>query len=150
MGKTDDLYSEKIQEFMDAGRRASDIINGLITAHPWDDIKDKFVAIHIADGSSDGNIYDTKADAVRHQTHEQQYAYVAFCNLVGGATPKEMAIFLKFNRDAYLAGMRLIDPDNQKNPVNDLLIPAAGYDKMRNKLAAAQALHAMRTQGALN
>lgn len=145
MGK---LYSEKAQEFADAGRRASDIINGIITAHPWDDIKDKFIAIRLEDGSSDGNIYDTKADAVRHQTHEQQCAYVGFRNLVGGATPKEMAIYLKFNRDAYLAGMRLIDPDNQRNPVQDLLIPAAGYDRMRNKLAAAQALHAMRIRGA--
>ena len=137
------LYSDEYKEFIDAGKRASDIINGLITAHPWDDIKDKFVAIRIGDGSSDGVIYDTKADAVRHQSHEQQCAYVGFRNLVGGATPKEMAIYLKFNRDAYKAGMRLIDPDNQRNPVQDLLIPAKGYDEMRNRLAAAQALHAI-------
>lgn len=143
MGK----YSEEIdQAFADAGRRASDIINGHLVANPWDDVRDMFIAIKLEDGSSDGTLYESKADAVRHQTHEQQCAYISFRNLVGGANPKEMAIYLKFNRDAYKAGMRLVDPDNQKAPVRDLLIPTAGYDMMKNRLAAAQALHEMRAR----
>lgn len=142
MGKT---YSEDLtQADADRGRRASDIINGLIVAHPWDDIKNTFVAINLEDGSSDGVLYESKADAVKHQNFEQQCAYVSFRNLMAGSSPKDMAIYLKFNADAYQAGMRLVDPDNQKAPVQDLLIPSAGFDQMKLKLNVQEAMQRFR------
>lgn len=97
----------------DAAKRASDIVNSYRVFHEWDDLKTKWVAIRLSDGGHDGVLYDSKRDAVKHQMNEQQCAYVSFMNLAGGASAKEMAIFLQFNRDAYDRGFRLTDPDNQ-------------------------------------
>lgn len=128
-------YSDVTVEELDKGKRASDIINAIITSHDWDDIKDRFIAIRLSDGGSDSNIYDTKLDAVQHQIYEQQCCYIAFRSLgMGGVTPKECAIFIKFNADAYAKGMRLVDPDNRNAPAQDLIIPASGFDRLRNNM----------------
>lgn len=97
---------------VDAGKRASDIVNGYRTFVDWEELRYKWVAIRLSDGGHDGTLYDSKADAVKHQLHENLCAYVCFANLVGGSDPYEMAIFLQFNRDAYDSGMRLVDPDS--------------------------------------
>lgn len=103
--------SPMAQELLDAGKRASEMVNLYVTNMDWDDIKDKFVAIRLEDGSSDGIIYDSKIDAIKHQNFEQQCAYVGFRNLMGGSTPRDMAIFIAMNREAYDHGMRLADPE---------------------------------------
>jgi len=97
---------------MEAGRRASDIVNTYLAHRTFDELRHKWLAIKLADGDSDGTIYDSKRDAVRHQANEFHCAYVSFLNLLGGSTPRDMAIFLQFNRDAYDAGFRLPDPDD--------------------------------------
>ena len=99
-------------EYSDAAKRASDNINAYISFTPWDELKTKWMAIRLSDGSYDGTIYDSKRDAVRHQIDEFLCAYVCFRNLPGGSSPREMEIFLKFNRDAYDAGFRMPDPDD--------------------------------------
>lgn len=99
-------------DLLDAGKRASDAINMHILFNKWDDIKNKWMAISLADGSTDGVIYDNKKDAVKKQIHESQCAYVCFRNLMAGSRPQEMVIFLQFNRDAYAAGFRMPDPDD--------------------------------------
>lgn len=100
-------------ELIDAGKRASDTVNMHRTFANWDELQHKWIAFNLGDGSSDGVLYDSKRDAVKHQFHEQLCAYVAFKNLVAGSTPHEMSIFIKFTRDAYKAGFRLPDPDDQ-------------------------------------
>lgn len=136
-------YSDVTREEIEIGKRASDVLNGIITTNRWDDIKHGYVAIRLSDGGSDGIVYDTKADAVKHQLWEQQCAYFGFTNLVGGASAKDCAIYLKFCRDAYAAGMRLVDPDNQRNPVRELLLPAHGFDQLRNNMNRQLAHRAM-------
>lgn len=101
------------KELMEAGKRASDHVNLHRLAQKWEDIQSKWIAVNLGDGGSDGVLYDSKRDAVKHQRHEQLCAYVAFKNLVAGSTPLDMAIFIKFTRDAYKAGFRLPDPDDQ-------------------------------------
>lgn len=100
-------------EYSDAAKRASDNINAYITFMEWDELKRKWMAIRLSDGGYDGTLYDSKQDAVRHQSDQYTCAYVAFRNLVQGARPSEMELFLKFNRDAYAAGFRLPDPDDR-------------------------------------
>lgn len=117
---------------MDCGKRASDIVNTYISGMYWDDIKDKWIAIRLSDGGSDGILYDTKQDAVKHQYHEQQCAYVCFRNLISGARPREMAVFLKFNRDAYYKGFRLADPD-MKSGGPDVLMTTGQRDFYRGR-----------------
>jgi hypothetical protein len=59
---------------------------------------------------------------------------------MGGASPREMEIFLKWNRDAYQAGFRLPDPmDVGGGP--DVLMTAGRYDQysaMFPKLSPAE------------
>lgn len=127
-------YSSNLsQHLLDCGKRASDIVNTYIAGMPWDEIKDKFIAIRLADGGSDGVIYDTKQDAVKHQYHEMQCAYVCFRNLMSGANPRDMAIFIKFNRDAYLRGFRLADPDD-KTGGKEVLMTTGQRDFYRGRL----------------
>ena len=115
-------YSNDLtKELLDAGKRASDILNVYIVHMRWDDIKTRFVAIRLSDGGSDGVIYDNKRDAINHQLHEQQCAYVCFNELRAGASARDMAIYIKFNRDAYANGMRLTDPDDQLGGMQPLM-----------------------------
>jgi hypothetical protein len=95
----------------DRAQRSSDLINEARETLDWDALRLCWIAIRLSDGSSDMVIYDTKRDAVRGQLHEQQCAYIAFRNLIGGTTPREMLRFLRFVEKAYDAGMRLPDPD---------------------------------------
>jgi hypothetical protein len=97
--------------YSDSAKRASDILNGYIAFVPFDELKHKWVAIRLADGGSDGQLYDSKRDAVRGQLDEFLCAYICFRNILSGSSPRDMELFLKFNRDAYDAGFRLPDPD---------------------------------------
>lgn len=93
--------------YSDAARRCSDVINLHVAAHKFNAFG-KWAAIRLSDGGSDGVLYDTKADAVRHQLHETQCAYV--CIPADGMGPREAEIYLEFNRKLYDNGMRLSDP----------------------------------------
>jgi hypothetical protein len=73
----------------------------------------KWFACALADGTTDGELYDTKSDCIRHQHHNEQfYAYVQI-------TPANMSkcsaeIFLGITRRLYDAGMRMADPDHRE------------------------------------
>lgn len=115
-------YSHDLtQELLDAGKRASDILNVYIVHSRWDDIKTQFMAIRLSNGGSDGILYENKRDAIKHQIHEHQCAYVCFNELRGGASARDMAIYIKFNRDAYANGMRLTDPEDQLGGLQPLM-----------------------------
>jgi hypothetical protein len=120
---------DKAREFADAAKRASDRINLHLTFTPWDELKHKWIAVRLTDGDSDGVLYDNKRDAVRHQLNEFQCAYISFRNLAGGASPKDMALFLQFCRDAYDAGFRLPDPDDVNGGM-DVLPTTARMDSL--------------------
>lgn len=91
----------------DEARRASDAVNLALVANA--EASGRWIAIRLSDGGSDGVLYDRKADAVRHQLHETQCAYVKIPPT--GMTPRQAAVFLTFNRQLYAAGYRLQDPD---------------------------------------
>lgn len=97
---------------MECGKRMSDAINMYRTNMPWEFVSDKWMAFRLSDGTSDGVLYDSKRDAVRHQVHEMLCCYIAFVNLMGGANAYGCAVMLNFTRDAYDAGFRLPDPDD--------------------------------------
>lgn len=111
----------------DAAKRACGIVNEYLAHKTWDELKHKFVAIRLSDGSSDGNLYDSKRDAVRHQLHETQCAYISFRHILGGVSAYEMQKFLEFNRMAYDRGFRLTDPDHRTGGP-DIFMPVAQHD----------------------
>jgi hypothetical protein len=57
----------------------------------------KFFAVAIADGTSDGTLYDTRGEAIRHQKHnETYYAYIQI-------VPSQMSVC---DAEMYLSGVR--------------------------------------------
>jgi hypothetical protein len=100
----------------DAGNRASSAINlALLTG----DIG-RWIALRLADGSTDGTTYDTRADAIRHQFHEQLCCYVKVPP--DGMPPEHATRFIQLNRALYDAGYRLADPDMPGEPIYPLTI----------------------------
>jgi hypothetical protein len=105
-----------------AAARCSDIIRTHIVAGS----RGKWAAIRLSDGGSDGVAYDCagvlceryqrgrgctgRADAVRHQLHERQCAYVRIP--WDDMSPRAAAAVLRFHRQVYAAGLSLPDPDD--------------------------------------
>lgn len=106
------------QDEIDRARRCSDVINMHVMAHqpaggglpdwngatPW-------VAIKLSDGSSDGALYPSKAEAAKHQLHENQCAYITIPP--DGMTVKQALVYLHFTQQMYENGVRIADPDMQ-------------------------------------
>jgi hypothetical protein len=92
----------------DAARRCSDAANLHVSALGFDSVR-KWVAVRLADGGSDGTLYDTKREAVRHQPHEHLCAYI--CIAPNGMSVCSAESFLSTHRKLYDAGFRLADPD---------------------------------------
>ena len=93
----------------------------------------RWFAAALADGRGDGVLYDSRADAVRHQHHNEQY--YMFLRLV----PSEMTVcqaasLLRTHRLAYDAGFRMTDPDARGGGYE--LIPALTLEDSAAQLAA--------------
>jgi hypothetical protein len=91
----------------DAGRHCADAVNLALLLGGID----KWIAVRLSDGKTDGNIYDTKADAIRHQLHEFQCAYIKIPP--GGMDAAAGARYLDVNRILYDKGMRIADPNRE-------------------------------------
>lgn len=96
----------------DPAKRAFDIVASYVAFVDFDQRIRSWVAIRLSDGGSDGALYDSKREAVRHQSDEFTCAYFSYRGAPNGfASPKEAAIWLEYHRQAYDAGFRLPDPD---------------------------------------
>lgn len=98
----------------DAAKRAADNLNLAIAAEGAA-AAGKWMAIALADGSSDHALYPAKADAVAHQADEFRFAYFRVPRQ--WVTLCEAESFLRVNRMAYKAGFRLTDPREVIRPV---------------------------------
>jgi len=105
------------------------MINGCITFYGAWDIRNKWMAFALEDGRSDGVLYDTKLDAIRHVSNENYFCFFCFRGALGGSNPKDCQLFLDINRHAYNHGNRLADPEH-KTGGPDLIISTSGYDTM--------------------
>lgn len=123
----------------DAARRMSDAINARITFGSWE-LRNCWMAFRLQDGSTDGNIYDSKIAAINHVSDYKYWAFFCFRNAMGGANPFDCQLFLDLHRHAYVNGGQLPDPD-AKHPQNsrlstggpDLIVSSAGYDKITGR-----------------
>jgi hypothetical protein len=97
--------------YSDAANRASDTIRLHIIASHLNgvDCTDRWVAIRLSDGGSDGVLYDTRRDAINHQLHEKSCAYIRVPP--DDVSPRAAEAFLNFVRQAHDAGMPLADPE---------------------------------------
>jgi hypothetical protein len=113
----------------DAAKRMSGIINSLIAFNDPFELRNTWLAIRLADGGFDGNLYATREEAIKHQLDERFCAYICMGTVMNGSKPLDAAIFLEFHRQAYDAGMRLHEPDAPQ-----LIMPTAGYDKLTGRI----------------
>lgn len=89
----------------DAAKRCSDEITFAVLAGNVG----RWIAIRLSDGGSDARTYDTKAEAVRFQFHENFCCYILVP--ADGMPPADAERFLQINRDLYANGARLADPE---------------------------------------
>lgn len=97
-------------EHSDAAKRVSDAHRLHKTALGHAAIG-RWLACALADGTSDGVLYDSKSDAVTHQHHNEQF-YAFLCISPGDVSPCEAEEFLAINRMLYSKGIRMTDPDH--------------------------------------
>lgn len=95
-------------QYSDRARRCSDTINNHLVGTRFECVG-RWAAIRLSDGGSDDVLYDSKSDAIRHQVHETQCAYVSIP--LDGMTPRQAEMYLNFTEGLYKAGARLADPD---------------------------------------
>lgn len=96
----------------DAAKRQSDTYRLHRTAQGIDAIG-QFFASALADGTTDGVLYESKSAAVRHQHHDEQW-YAFVCIGPGDWTPCEAEEFLFLQRMLYDRNIRLTDPDHAR------------------------------------
>lgn len=95
-----------------------DHVNARIVFTPPDELfHNPYMAFALADGHTDGVLYPTKAEAIRHQSNEFLYLYFSFRRCMGGANPKDMQLYLDLHRHVYDSGGRLTDPEDYITPL---------------------------------
>lgn len=94
----------------DAALRCSDIVRQAIV----DGSAGRWVAIRLSDGGTDGIRYERRSDAVGHQLHPVQCAYVKVP--LDDMSPKAAESFLRVHRSVYDAGHRMDDPEREFIP----------------------------------
>lgn len=111
----------------DAAKRCADVYNLHLTAGRLFGTPNphvgKFIAIRLADGGSDRVLYDSYADAVRHQKHAEQWR--AYIRVVPHAMTECAAeSFLRTHRLFYERGWRLPDPSDRHGGRAPILLEA--------------------------
>lgn len=102
---------QKAFNHSDAAQRLYDTYN-LHRVAIGDDAIGKWFASALSDGHSDGILYDSKLDCVRHQHHNEQF--YAFIKIVPPSMRIcEAEVMLKTQRQLYDKGMRMTDPDHK-------------------------------------
>lgn len=113
--------------YSDSAKRCSDVIRLHIAAG----MAGKYAAIRLSDGGSDGVAYDNRRDAINHQLHEQQCAYIKIPP--DNMPPEHAERFLAIQREIYDNGFRLADPDGPE------LIMPMNMEDLRGAMAALKA-----------
>jgi hypothetical protein len=99
----------KTMPYSDAARRCSDIVNATaIIENAAGNYNERWLAIRLSDGGTDGVTYDSRDNAIRHQLHETLCCYLKVPPT--GMEPREAEIFLNFHRKAYDAGFKMTAP----------------------------------------
>lgn len=108
-----DMGSAPDQAYSTAARHCADAVNLHVAVDPYGSIG-KWVAVRLADGKSDGRLYESKYEAVRFQLHETMCAYISIPP--GGMPVADAEVYLKVMRQLYDAGYKLADPDKHIIP----------------------------------
>jgi len=98
-------------EHTDTAKRVSDSYRLHRLADPIGSIGHWF-AVALANGRSDGQLYDTRKECVTHQHHnELYYAYIQI--IPGDMNPCQSESFMATHRKLYDAGIKLTDREHR-------------------------------------
>jgi len=109
----------------------ADAINLRITFVPYDQLLHGYMAFALADGGSDGVVYDSHRDASRFND-PKRHAFFCFRTALGGVNAHDCQLFLDLNRAAFDAGIPMAEPDLRKQP--NLILSTGGYDIMSGRI----------------
>lgn len=104
-----DGHGNPLCKYSDAARRMSDAISLHLAADP-DNAYGKYMGFKLRDGESDGVLYDTRSDAIRHQKSMDAMCYVQI--RPGGMSPRVCEDFLIGHRAMHDAGYRIPHPED--------------------------------------
>jgi len=107
----------------------AELVNLTVISNNWDVICNSWLAIRLADGSSDGVIYDSREAAIMHQPDERWCFYLCLRNAMGGIKPLDAQLLINMQRQIYDAGGRLADPQ-----APSIIISTKGYDKLIGRI----------------
>lgn len=94
----------RLRGHSDEAKRVSDVVNLHWIANMWECIG-KWVAFRLSDGKNDMALYDSKADAVRHQHDPKKRLYIRL--VPGGMSLCEAEIVLRTARQMASKGWEL-------------------------------------------
>jgi hypothetical protein len=129
MGDYSSLLTASNEE-MDAAKRLSDYVNNVCVFQPLDVVINSWIAVKLSDGSTDGVLYDTRREAVKHQQYEKQCMYLSLRQAPGGMEVQAAYALLKLHRDAYnhpTHQVNFIDPEHPTGGT-DIRVPIALED----------------------
>jgi len=115
----------------DAARRMCDRVNLQLTCQPWEALRDGYMAFSLADGSSNGDFYESYQDAIRWND-PKRYAIFSFRNAMGGANVRDCQLFLDMGREAAKAGIDWTEPALTRS---QLIIPTKAHDILTRRIA---------------
>ena len=115
--------------YSSAAYRMADIMNDAIVNYPWS--VGMWMAFTLADGESDGVVYETRRECVAHQFSEQLCCYIKLIPM--GVNAQMTQAMLSFYRAAYDAGRRIVDPEQP-----DYILPTTEED-FRSQVARLRA-----------
>jgi len=99
----------------DAAKRVYDTYN-LHKMAGLDNSLGRWFAAALADGSTDGNLYDSKASAIAHQHHNENY-YTYIHVTMARMTVCTAEVMIDLARRLYDKGLRMTDPGVSKRDV---------------------------------
>jgi hypothetical protein len=111
-------------------KRITDMVNQRWHDNGWDGYVNHWMSFRLSDGVSNGDLYPTKRDAVKHVDNELRYLFLKMHP--GGINECECDIMLTFTRDAVTNGFRLADPD-AKDGGRDI-IPHIATEQVHSQL----------------
>lgn len=95
----------------DDAKRTADAYNLHLTASGVAAVG-RFIAVRLADGGSDGALYDSSREAVRHQHHNEHRCMVIRLR-PNRMSPCEAEVLLTHHRKQHDRSMRLLDRDHR-------------------------------------
>jgi hypothetical protein len=121
----------------DAAKRFSDGVSTIITLSPLAERARSWLAVRLADGQVDFNLYPSKKVAIAHQSNEKLCAFICLRNIPTGLSRKDAAIWLQLHRYMYDHGANLTDPDEREvimpqgrdQKLTRLVIPSDGMGR---------------------